>query len=107
MNDSYREYDEQYKYANRNFKLHDKVVFVGPPREEENPTFISSPKEHKLYLKKGRIAYGPSEDMRCYPDEPADSDLAKLVWVKFEDDDKDIRQVDRNWLVKEQDLRWS
>lgn len=60
-----------------------------------------------MYLKKGRIAYGPSEDMQCYPDEPTDNELAKLVWVKFEGDDKDIRQVDRNWLVKEQDLRWS
>ena len=106
MIDKYRDYDEQYKYADRNFRMHDIVVFVGPPPDSEQFMMISNPMRHKLYLKKGRVARWISEDIYCYPDEPKDSDLARMIWVKFEDDDKEVRQVDKDWLVKENDFRW-
>ncbi len=62
---------------------------------------ISRASEHLLYRKPGRIAYGPSESLRCYPGEPVDTGLGRMVWVEFDADTRPIRQVDALWLVKE------
>jgi hypothetical protein len=80
-----------------NFKNHDIVYFVGPPKDMMVP-MMSDVSEHKLYKKRGRIAIGISEDIRCYPDEPNDT----MYWVRFEDDSIDLRQVDGNWLLSEE-----
>jgi len=96
----YRDYDEQYRYADRDFKINDRVVFVGPPPDEDQSFMISDASDHKLYKKTGRIAYGPTESLRCYPDEPPESQLGRMVWVIFDEDNQPIRQVDRGWLVR-------
>lgn len=100
---TFREFEEQYRFSDRNFRINDRVVFVGPPRNEENPTIDAPAQQHKLFHKKGRIAYGPTESYRCYPNEPIDSELGRMVWVTFDKDSQPIRQVDCGWLVKTQD----
>jgi hypothetical protein len=37
----YREHDEQYRFADRSFRIGDRVVFVGPPADQEQPSMIS------------------------------------------------------------------
>lgn len=44
---------------------------------------------------------GPSEDIRCQPDDP-DSDA---IWVRFDDDKHPLRQVSCAWLVREADFK--
>lgn len=79
-------------------------MFVGPPTDQLQPTMISRAENHQLCRKVGRIAYGPTESLRCYPDERADTALGRMVWVEFENDREPIRQVGALWLVKEVDL---
>jgi hypothetical protein len=47
--------------------------------------------------KTGTIVYGISEDIFCYPDEPADD----LVWVAFDEDRLPRRQVSLSFLRME------
>lgn len=97
----YRDYPEQYKYADRDFQNHDRVGFVGPPDEEWQPGLMPPPEKHKLYGKHGRICIGISEDIRCYPDDPDD----RMYWVRFDEDRIDgPRQVSAEWLVKLREL---
>jgi hypothetical protein len=86
---SYRSHPEQYRWANRNFRKGDRVVFVGPPNDQYQPAVISPPADHKLLGKFGTAMMGPSEDIRCYPDDP-DSDI---IWIRFDDDKHPLRQV--------------
>jgi hypothetical protein len=51
------------------------------------------------------IEHGKNMDIRCYPDEPEDSDLGRMMWVMFEDDKHCLRQVDIEWLVRKADFR--
>lgn len=97
---TYREYPEQYLYADRDFKNGDRVVFVGPPDDEYQPAMICPPESHKLLHKRGQIRIGRSEDIRVYPDDPANN----MLWVKFDDDRHPLRQVAATWLVKEKDF---
>ena len=97
----YREHAEQYLYADRDFRVHDRVVFVGPPDEEFQPGMMPMPKEHKLYHRHGTICVGISESIRCYPDDPNDD----KHWVRFDGDEKGPRQVAATWLVKEAEYR--
>jgi hypothetical protein len=100
----YRDYEDQFSFADRNFRIGDRVVFVGPPADHEQPSMISRASEHVLYRRSGRIAYGPSESLRCYPEESVNSDLGRMVWVEFEGDTRPIRQVDALWLLKAKDV---
>lgn len=95
----YRDHAEQYLYADRDFRVHDRVVFVGPPDEEFQPGMMPAPKEHKLYLRHGFISVGISESIRCYPDDPRDN----KYWVRFEGESKGPRQIAATWIVKEGD----
>jgi hypothetical protein len=97
----YREHAEQYLYADRDFRVHDRVVFIGPPDEEYQPGMMPPPAQHKLYGKHGAIVVGISESIHCYPDDPDDN----KYWVRFDDDEKGPRQVSASWLVKEAEFR--
>jgi hypothetical protein len=97
MSNPYRETSEQYRWADRDFKNGDRVVFVGPPDEEFQPGMIPDPADHKLYQCTGRISIGRSEDILVFPDEPD----AGIYWVRFDDDTQPIRQIKGTWLVKE------
>ena len=77
------------------------MVFVGPPNEQYQPAVISAPAEHKLLGKIGTVMMGPSEDIRCQPDDP-ESDA---IWVRFDNDQHPLRQVSSAWLVRETDYR--
>ena len=98
---SYRAHPEQYRWVDRDFRKGDRVVFVGPPDDQYQAAMISSPAEHKLFGRIGTVMMGPSEDIRCYPDDP-DSDL---IWVRFDNDRHPLRQVSSAWLVREGDYR--
>ena len=98
---SYRAHPEQYRWVDRDFRKGDRVVFVGPPDDQYQAAMISSPAEHKLFGKIGTVMMGPSEDIRCYPDD-LDSDL---IWVRFDNDRHPLRQVSSAWLVREGDYR--
>ena len=100
MSNSYREHSEQYRFADRDFRNGDRVVFVGPPDEEYQPGMVTDPEKHLLYHCTGQIRIGISEDILVYPDEPD----ADMYWVKFDDDTQPIRQVKGTWLVKEADF---
>ena len=50
-----------------------------------------------LMGKAGTIVYGISEDIFCYPDDPADD----LVWVAFDEDRLPKRQVSLSFLKSE------
>ena len=80
------------------FKNHDIVYFVGPHAGTIAPV-TSTMKNHKLYKRRGRIAIGISEDIRCYPDDPNDN----MYWVRFEDDHIPLRQVQGDWLIQEKE----
>ncbi len=99
MSNPYRQHSEQYKWANRDFRNGDRVVFVGPPDEEYQPGMIGSPDKHALYAKQGQIRVGVSEDIRVYPDSGPD-----MLWVAFEGDRVPLRQVTRSWLVRSEDF---
>jgi len=103
---NFRDYPEQFEDLSRKFKCHDQIVFVGPPDDKDNMTFVARPMQHKLYLKKGLITFGPNESIRCYPDENFSTELGRMFWVKFEDDNQPIRQVDGTWIVKDEDFNW-
>jgi len=96
---SYRDHPEEYHWANRDFSNHDRVVFVGPPDDQLQPGMISSKGNHKLIGKVGTVVIGPSEDIRCYPDDPA----SDALWIRFDGDKHPFRQVSRDWLVRESD----
>ncbi|MEA3208550.1 MAG: hypothetical protein QOE70_1607 [Chthoniobacter sp.] len=98
---SYRSHPEQYRWADRDFRKGDRVVFVGPPDDQYQAAMISPPGEHKLVGKIGTVMMGPSENIRCYPDDP-DSDV---IWIRFDNDKHPLRQVSRAWLVRECDYR--
>jgi hypothetical protein len=100
MSNPYRETSEQYRWADRDFKNGDRVVFVGPPDEEFQPGMMPKPSVHKLYHCSGQIRIGVSEDILVYPDEPD----ADMYWVRFDDDTQPIRQVKGTWLVKVGDV---
>jgi hypothetical protein len=97
---SYRSHPEQYRWAARDFRKGDRVVFVGPPDEQLQPAVISQPAEHKLLGKIGTVMMGLSEDIRCHPDDP-ESDA---IWIRFDDDKHPLRQVSCAWLVREGDI---
>jgi len=101
MSNPYRQTSEQYRWADRNFKNGDRVVFVGPPDEEFQPGMIADPSKHSLYHCTGQIRIGVSESILVYPDEPD----ADMYWVKFDDDTQPIRQVKGSWLVKAEDFQ--
>ena len=44
---------------------------------------------------------GPSEDIRCYPDDPA----SDIIWIRFDDDKHPLRQVSCAWIVREGDYQ--
>jgi hypothetical protein len=100
MSNPYRQTSEQYRWADRNFRNGDRVVFVGPPDEEFQPSMITDPSKHSLYHCTGQIRIGVSEDILVYPDEPE----ADMYWVKFDDDTQLIRQVKGTWFVKSGDF---
>jgi hypothetical protein len=62
---------------------------------------LSAPAEHKLLGKIGTVMMGPSEDIRCYPDD-SDSDV---IWIRFDNDKHPLRQVSCGWLVRASDYR--
>ena len=97
----YRAHPEQYRWADRDFRNGDRVVFVGPPNEQFQPAVISPPSEHKLLGRVGTVMMGPSEDIRCDPDD-SESDS---IWVRFDNDKHPLRQVSSGWLVREDDYR--
>ncbi len=99
---SYRSHPEQYRWAARDFRKGERVVFVGPPDDQYQPAVISSPTKHKLLGNIGTVMMGPSEDIRCYPDE-SDSDV---IWVRFDNDKHPLRQVSSAWLVRECDYQF-
>jgi len=68
-----------------------KVVFVGG-----EPSALGDVGS-ALMGKPGTIVYGISEDIFCYPDEPADD----LVWVAFDEDRLPKRQVSLSFLQPE------
>jgi len=68
-----------------------RVVLRGP-EEGLAPLFDAS--RHKLLGRAGTIVYGISEDVWCYPDDPA----SDMVWVAFDDDRRPRRQVSAAWL---------
>lgn len=68
-----------------------RVIFTGP-QDVIEPLFDAA--SHKLMGRAGTIVYGISEDILCYPDDPA----SDLVWVAFEDDRLPRRQVSAAWL---------
>jgi hypothetical protein len=68
-----------------------RVQFVGP----RGIAPLTAGKEgHLLTGCVGSIVTGVSEDVWCYPDDPS----LDLVWVKFDDDTRPIRQVSVDWL---------
>jgi hypothetical protein len=67
-----------------------RVVFRGP--EGLGP--LHDAERHKLVGAEGVIVYGISEDVWCYPDDPA----SDLVWVAFDGDRLPRRQVSAAWL---------
>lgn len=71
-----------------------RVVFRGPVGEVIAPLYEAE--KHKLAGRLGRIVYGISEDVWCYPDDPT----SDMVWVAFEDDRMPRRQVSAAWLEK-------
>ncbi len=95
----YRTHPQEYQYASRDFVNGDRVVFVGPPDEQHQPTMIAPPEKHKLLGRQGTVMIGPSEDIRCFPDDP-ESDL---IWIRFDGDKHPFRQVSRAWVVRESD----
>jgi|GEM_PF-2985162 len=101
MSNPYRTESDQYRFADRNFRNGDAVVFVGPPDEEFQPGMICDPKHHTLYRCTGKIRIGKSEDILVFPDEPDEG----LYWVRFDDDTQPVRQVRGTWLVKAADFQ--
>lgn len=69
------------------------VVFRGPG-DVVSPLFDAA--RHKLLGQIGTVVYGISEDVWCYPDNPE----LDLVWVTFECDRLQRRQVSAAWLEK-------
>ena len=67
-----------------------RVIFRGP----EGVAPLYDGEQHKLMGTVGVIVYGISEDIWCYPDDPA----SDLVWVAFEGDRFPRRQVSAAWL---------
>ena len=98
---SYRSHPEQYRWADRDFRKGDRVVFVGPPDDQHQAAVISSPRDHKLLGKTGTVMMGPSEDIRCYPDDPA----SDIIWIRFDDDKHPLRPVSCAWIVPEGDYQ--
>ena len=98
---SYRSHPEQYHWADRDFRKGDRVVFVGPPDDQYQAALMPPPSEHKLLGKIGTVIMGPSEDIRCYPDDP-NSDM---IWIRFDNDKHPFRQVSCAWIVRETDYQ--
>jgi len=74
-----------------------RVVFSGPPPGEIVPMFNRD--GHHLMGRVGTIVYGISEDVWCYPDDPQ----RDSVWVAFDGDKLERRQVAIAWLVEAED----
>lgn len=68
-----------------------RVRFVGP---RGTAPLTAEPNQDLLTDCVGQIVMGPSEDIWCYPDDPA----LGMVWVAFADDIRPIRQVSASWL---------
>jgi hypothetical protein len=66
------------------------VVFRGP--EGLAPVYDAA--HHKLAGVEGTVVYGISEDIWCYPDDPA----SDMVWVALDGDRLPRRQVSAAWL---------
>jgi len=69
-----------------------RVMFIGP--QGVAPLFEEA--QHRLKGKSGTIVYGMSEDIWCYPDDPA----SDMVWVAFDEDRLPRRQVSTAWLER-------
>ena len=67
-----------------------RVVFRGP----EGVAPLYDAERHKLAGAEGTVVYGISEDIWCYPDDPA----SDMVWVAFNGDRLPRRQVSAAWL---------
>jgi hypothetical protein len=70
-----------------------RVVFRGP---ENDVAPLCDSINHKIVGKTGKVVYGISEDVWCYPDDPAND----MVWVAFDGDRMPRRQVSAAWLEK-------
>jgi hypothetical protein len=69
-----------------------RVVFSGP----EGVAPLYEGEQHRFQGKAGTIVYGVSEDIWCYPDDPA----SDMVWVAFDGDRLPRRQVSAAWLER-------
>ncbi len=67
-----------------------RVVFRGPGGLAP----VYDAERHKLAGAEGPVVYGISEDIWCYPDDPA----SDMVWVAFDGDRLPRRQVSAAWL---------
>jgi hypothetical protein len=74
-----------------------RVVFSGPPPGEI--TLMFNRESHHLMGQVGTIVYGISEDVWCYPDDPQ----RDSVWVAFDGDRLERRQVAIAWLEEAED----
>ena len=68
-----------------------RVRFCGP---EGVAPLAADRESHLLTGCVGTIVMGVSEDVWCYPDDKS----LDLVWVRFEDDIRPVRQVSTAWL---------
>jgi len=48
--DRFTHHSEQYRFADRDFRNGDRVVFVGPPDDEFQPGMMPEPSKHLLWL---------------------------------------------------------
>jgi hypothetical protein len=71
-----------------------KVRFVPPA---SGGPMLSTEGEHLLSDCLGVIVLGANQDIWCYPD----AKELDLVWVRFHDDIRPIRQVSAAWLQEE------
>jgi hypothetical protein len=68
-----------------------KVRFVPP---SQGGALMSVEREHLLSGCTGEIVLGANHEVWCYPD----SEDLDLVWVRFHDDIRPVRQVSAAWL---------